>query len=97
MRNPYPWWHKICQTWSLLVHKICQTWSLHGVLLAQNLGPNPYPYWHKFDVKNPTLSGTLLENTILCGTEIGQNGTLAILAYTLPSMRVPPPPWVVII
>ena len=32
-------------------------------------------------VQNPTLSDTLLENPTLCGTEVGQNGTLAILAY----------------
>ncbi len=38
--------------------------------------------WHR---ETPTLSGTkfripLVENPILCGTEIGQNGTLAVLA-----------------
>ncbi len=37
--------------------------------------------WHTFGVQNPTLNGTLLENSTLCGTEIGQNGTLAVLAY----------------
>ena len=31
--------------------------------------------------KNPTFSGTLLENPTLCGTEVGQNGTLGVLAY----------------
>ncbi len=29
-----------------------------------------------------TLVGTLLVNPTLCGSEIGQNGTLAVLAYT---------------
>ena len=40
-----------------------------------------YPLWHTFGVQDPTLSGTLLETPTLCGTEIGQNGTLAVLAY----------------
>ncbi len=31
---------------------------------------NPYPHWHK-----------ICENPTLCGTEVGQNGTLAVLAY----------------
>ena len=37
--------------------------------------------WHTFVVHNPTLTGALLENPTLCGTEIGQNSTLAILTY----------------
>ncbi len=41
---------------------------------------NPYPHWHKI-CENHTLSGILIENPTLCGTEIGQNGTLAVLAY----------------
>ncbi len=48
--------------------------------LAQKL-EKPYRLWHTFGVQNPTLTGTFLENTTLCGTEIGQNGTLAVLAY----------------
>ncbi len=48
-----------------------------GVTLAQPLEKNT------FGVQNPNLSGILhvLENPTLCGTEIGQNGTLAVLAY----------------
>ena len=61
-QNPYPYWHKICETLPLL---------------AQNLDPNPYPFNLVFN----TLSGTLLENPTLCGTEVGHNGTLAVLAY----------------
>ncbi len=52
----------------------CETPTLTGTTF-----PNPYPYWHK--IWDPTLSGTLLANPTLCGTEIGQNGTLDILAY----------------
>ncbi len=53
----------------------------HSTLsLAQQL-EKPYPFWHTFAVQNPILSGTLLENPTLCGTEVGQNGTLAVLAY----------------
>ncbi len=29
-----------------------------------------FPLWHTFGTQNPTLSGTLLENPTLCGTEI---------------------------
>ena len=36
---------------------------------------------HIWCSRHPTLSGTLVENPTLCGTEIGQNGTLAVLAY----------------
>ena len=43
------------------------------------------------DVQNPTLIGTLLENRILCGTDIGQKGTHATLAYMyMLSMGAPP-------
>ena len=38
---------------------------------------------HTFGVQNPTLRGTLLGNPTLCGTEVGLNGTLAVLAYML--------------
>ncbi len=48
---------------------------LHSALsLAQPLEKSPL--WHTFDVQNPTLSGTLLENPTLCGSEINQNGIL---------------------
>ncbi len=54
---------------------------LHFTLsLAQPL-EKPYPLWHTFDPQNRTLSGTLPENPTLSATEIGQNGTLAVLAY----------------
>ncbi len=57
---------------------------------------NSYPQWHKISktlpCQNPTLSGTLLENPTLCGTEIGQNGTLAILAYAYCRQWKCPPP-----
>ncbi len=42
-RNPYPKWHKNCQTLPLV---------------AQDLGPNPYPYWH-ISTKKGTLCGTI--------------------------------------
>ncbi len=48
---------------------------------------SPYPLWHTFGVQNPTLPDTLLENPTLCGTEIGQNGPLAVLATI--SSRMP--------
>ena len=51
----------------------------------------PYPLWHTFCVQNPTLSGTLLENTTLCGTGLDQNGTLAVLAFTYSCQWVCPP------
>ncbi len=51
-----------------------------ALFLAQPV-QKPYPLWHTFGVQDSTLSGTLLENPTLCGTEIGQNGTLAVLAY----------------
>ena len=51
-----------------------------GSVVAQPL-EKPYPSWHTLVVQNPTLSGTLLENLTLCGTEVGQNGTLPVLAY----------------
>ncbi len=65
---------------------------LHSTLsLAQPL-EKPYPFWHTFGVQNPTLSGTLLENPTLCGTEDGQNGTLANLVYTCCRQWECPPP-----
>ena len=47
-------------------HKHFQNHTLSGTLLV---------------VKTPTLSGTLLENPTLSGTEMCQKGTLAVLAY----------------
>ncbi len=46
-RNPYPHWHKICETLPLL---------------AQNLGPNPYPYWHTSTKKGTLCGTTIVEN-----------------------------------
>ena len=41
--------------------------------------------------RQATISGTLLDNRTLCGTEIGQNGTLDILAYAYcPQWECPP-------
>ena len=40
---------------------------------ARTAPRNPYPHWHKIC--------KTLENLTLCGTEVGQNGTLAVLAY----------------
>ncbi len=40
-----------------------------------------YRLWHTFGLQNHTLSGILPENPTLCGTEIGQKGTHAVLAY----------------
>ena len=48
------------------------TWKMY--IPARMAPQNPYPHWHK-------ISGTLLENPTLCGTEVDQNGTLAVLAY----------------
>ncbi len=93
-RNPYPHWHKNCETLYPYWHKIwAEIYTLTGInpqkgyrerkfhiSLAQPL-EKPYPFWHTFGVQNSTLSGTLLENPTLCGTEVGQYGTLAILAY----------------
>ena len=62
-------------------HLSVKLYILHFALsLAQKL-EKPYPLRHTLGVQNPTLTGTLLENLTLCGTEIGQNGTLAVLAY----------------
>ena len=55
--------------------------TLPRTTTGKSFSEKPNPFWHTFGVQNPTLSGTLLENPTLCGTEIGQNGTLAILAY----------------
>ena len=68
-------WRVAPEIWPLQ----CKIW--HSVLSVAQLLEKPYPIWHTFGVQNPTLSGTLLENPTLCGTEIGQNGTLAVLAY----------------
>ncbi len=52
----------------------------------------PYPIWHRFGVQNPTLSGTLLENPILCGTGIGQKGNPRHPSISVMlSMEGPPP------
>ena len=40
--------------------------------------------------ETPTLSGTLLENPTLCGTEISQKGIHAILAYAYCRMCTKP-------
>ncbi len=45
----------------------------------------------------PTLSATFLENPTLCGTEVGQNGTLAVLVYVdCRQWESPPPGWIVL-
>ena len=85
VRDPrgYPLWHKInvVQKWSICTIVSQFNDFLHSALsLAQTL-TKPYPFWHTFGVQNPSLSGKLLENPTLCGTEVGQNGTLAVLAY----------------
>ncbi len=54
-RNPYPHWHKICETLPLL---------------AQSLGPNPYPYQHK-STKKGTLCGTTIVENWLISTDVG--------------------------
>ncbi len=63
---------------------------------ALHLHTFTYPFcqfWHTFGVQNPTLSGTLVENPTLCGNEVGQNGTLAVLAYAYcRQWECPPPP-----
>ena len=80
--NPYPYWHKSTKKGTLCGTTIVEKWLigtnfdiLHSPL--HNHWKKPYPFWHTFGVQNPTLSGTLLENPTLCGTEIGQNGVLA--------------------
>ncbi len=48
-----------------------------------SLSGQPYPYRHKVWTHKPTL----------CGTEFGQNGTLAVLAYAYwRQWEYPPPP-----
>ncbi len=87
-RNPYPHWHKIFakpypnwhQIWTE-IHTLTGTNPQKGVPFVAQPLEKPYPFWHTFGVQNPTLSGTLLENRTLCGTEVGQNGTLSVLAY----------------
>ncbi len=54
-RDPYPHWHKICETLPLP---------------AQNLGPNAYPYWHKY-TKKGTLCGTTIVEKWLIGAIVG--------------------------
>ncbi len=66
---------------------------LHYALFLAQPEQKPYPLWQIFGVQNPIFSGTLLENPTLCGTEIGQNGTLAILAYAYCRQQEYPPPW----
>ena len=108
-RNPYPQWHKFHKTlplvaqnlgwnpypyWHKSTKKNTKKWFIGTNVgaLAQKL-EKPYPLWHTFDVQNPTLTGTLLENPTLSGTEICQNGTLAFLAYTYcRQWECPPPP-----
>ncbi len=59
-RNPYPKWHKNCQTLPLV---------------AQDLGPNPYPYWH-ISTKKGTLCGTIgVQKWFVC-TIIGHFGAI---------------------
>ncbi len=72
----------------------------HSTLSLAQLLENPYPFWHTFGIQNPTLSGTLIKTPTLYGTEVGQNGTLAILAYVYcRQWECPPPPpgniWIV--
>ena len=53
---------------------------------ARTVPRNPYPYWHK-------ICETLENPTLWVGTEIGQNGILAILAYAYcRQWEWPPPP-----
>ncbi len=69
-----------CWRVALKIRPIYRNFWHSALFLAQPVG-KPYPLWHTFGVQNPTLSGTLLENPTLCGTDIGQNGTLAVLEY----------------
>ncbi len=79
-------------------------WQRKTPTLSGTNFAKPYPYWHKIwteihtltGTKNPNLSGTLLENPTLCGNGIGQNGTLAVLAYAYCRQWEYPPggiPW----
>ena len=96
----YSLWHNYC--WKVLncyncwhiapeIRPILRNFWHSTLSLAQQL-KNPYPFWHKSGVQNPTLNGTLLKNPTLCGTEIGQNGTLAVLAYEYCCQWECPPP-----
>ncbi len=64
-RNPYPHWHKICETLPLL---------------AQNLGPNLYPYWHNC-IKKATLCGPTIVEKWLISTIVGQFCTMFAILH----------------
>ncbi len=50
---------------------------------------NPYPHWHKIYETLPLLT--------LCGTEISQKGTLAVLAYAYCRQFECPPPGLILL
>ena len=49
LRNPYPQWHKICETLPLL---------------AQNLGQSPYPCWHRSTKRVPSVAQLLFKTIV---------------------------------
>ncbi len=65
-------------------HKFTRARARGGGVLTQKMytpartSPRNLPSLAQ-NLQNPTLSGTLLETPTLCGTGIGQNGTLATL------------------
>ena len=67
-------------TRSILAEKL--VWPTTWMFLVFMLSPLPNLHDSQITLYSwLTLSGILLENPTLCGTEVGQNGTLAILAY----------------
>ncbi len=100
MWHNYSWkvadWYDYLHVKRTIQHNFWHS-TLSMLSLAQPL-KNIHPLWHTIDVKNQTLSSTLLENLILCGTVIGQNGNWSKWhpshpsIHILLSMGVPPHP-----
>ncbi len=90
IQKMYPLWYKYC--WKVVNWYKCwrsapkiRPLSLENHWKNHTLSPH---IW----CPNPSLSGTLHENPTLCGSDIGQNGTLAILAYVYCRQWECPPP-----
>ncbi len=85
MHRTLPLWHNYCWkvvNWYNYWLGGPILWNfLHSTLSLGTTTGKTIPFLAHNWCSNPTLSGTLLEYPTLCGTEVGQNGTLAILAY----------------
>ena len=102
--NLYPYWHKSTKKYQKVVYWYncwCTRENFGQFSAIFYILHSP---WHK-NWENHTLYGThlvfktlplvapCLKNHTLCGTEIGQNGTLAVLAYAYCNQwECPPPP-----